>query len=80
MARKKVQGAPEAPLLEDTSWLDGEVQAKINTDGSIKVLSLRPGKVQLQDGRWLECHKVLGVNQETADWLLKSYPVFMKIV
>ena len=74
MSKHDKQGAPKAPPSDDTSWLDGEVQKS----SSVKILSLRPGSVTLQDKRVLEYHKVLDVDSQTAEWLFKSFPGLMQ--
>jgi hypothetical protein len=74
MAKNK--GGAVAPQISNTddSWLD---EAE-HTPEMVKVLSLRPGDITLQDGRVLKYKKWLEVKSETADWLQKTYPGFIE--
>ena len=76
---KHKQSASVSLLADDTSWLDGDISKQTSVEKTIKILSLRPGKVQLQDGQWLEQYQTADVDKTTADWLLKSFPDYMKI-
>jgi len=49
-------------------------------DDRIRILSNRKGDVGCPDGTMVLYQQVTIVSPETAEWLLKSFPLFMKKV
>lgn len=69
----KAKRGVSTPQTEDTSWLDGE-ETIVSKSGLIKVLSLRSGDIVLAKDKVLRYHKTLEVDQNTFDWLQKTFP------
>lgn len=60
---------------EETAPVQADKEKK-----DVKVLSLRSGKVELQDGQVLTYRGTVMVSKETADWLIDSFKPMMQIV
>lgn len=54
--------------------------AKAEKASLIKVMSLRPGDIVLQDGTVFKLHDVIEVSEEIAEWLEASFKGLVKRV
>lgn len=55
-------------------------EVKEKDEKTIRILSNRRGDVGCADGTVIKYESVTLVTKETADWLLKSFPEYMKKV